>query len=296
MNTPILFIIYNRPETTQAVFDVIKSIKPTRLFIAADGPKTEEDVLLCEQARSIIKQIDWDTDCQTRFLEKNMGCKLGVSSAISWFFDQVEAGIILEDDCVPHPDFFGFTSQLLDYYQNDNRIMMITGTNYLKDSLKSAIPSSYFFSRYFAIWGWATWRRAWELYDISMKQWPKLREQNQLSSFYSHQYLIDKFNHEFDLAYHDNINCWGIQWFYSCLFNHGLSVVPKVNMISNIGVIGTHTNADTKNNYFQTFNLSTQSLHHPVQIYPEVLYEEPFYEDQFAPKKKRFFSFKKFML
>ena len=153
MNTPILFIIYNRPETTQAVFDVIKSIKPTRLFIAADGPKTEEDVLLCEQARSIIKQIDWDTDCQTRFLEKNMGCKLGVSSAISWFFDQVEAGIILEDDCVPHPDFFGFTSQLLDYYQNDNRIMMITGTNYLKDSLKSAIPSSYFFSRYFAIWG-----------------------------------------------------------------------------------------------------------------------------------------------
>ena len=99
MNTPILFIIYNRPETTQAVFDVIKSIKPSRLFIAADGPKTEQDVLLCEQARSIIKQIDWDTDCQTRFLEKNMGCKLGVSSAISWFFDQVEAGIILEDDC-----------------------------------------------------------------------------------------------------------------------------------------------------------------------------------------------------
>ncbi len=157
---PILLLIFNRPDLTKKVFDQIKKAKPTQLFIAADGPRVgrEHEQELCAQARATVDLIDWDCEVKTLFRDTNLGCGLGVSSAINWFFDHVEEGIILEDDCIPDLSFFSFCQTMLEQYRHDDRVAMISGTNVLPN--QSVRESSYSFARYYDIWGWATWRRA----------------------------------------------------------------------------------------------------------------------------------------
>ena len=171
-NTPILFLIFNRPDTTFKVFEEIRKIKPAKLYIAADGPRPnvigEEEK--CTASRNIIKQVDWDCDVKTLFREKNLGCKIAVSSAISWFFENVEEGIILEDDTFPTQSFFWFCQELLDFYRNDSRIMHISGNNFQLGKIRG--EGSYYFSKYNHIWGWATWKRAWRFYDVSLNTFP----------------------------------------------------------------------------------------------------------------------------
>ncbi|MFA7193550.1 MAG: hypothetical protein WC087_01390 [Candidatus Paceibacterota bacterium] len=244
METPILFLVFNRPDTTQRVFDEIRNAKPKYLFIAADGPRinNDNDRLRCGEVRSIVKNIDWDCEVKTLFREENLGCKLAISSAITWFFDNVEMGIILEDDCLPNKSFFSFCSKLLLRYKNDNQVMMISGTHHLKNL---EIHDDYFFSNHFQIWGWATWKRAWDLYDIEMKEWPILIKEGSFEDVYKdrkiYQYYKDSFNH----AYHNLVNTWDIQWNYTCVLNKGLSITPKHNLVTNIGVQGTHTTTKT---------------------------------------------------
>ena len=241
LTTPVLFLIFNRPDTTQKVFDAIKQARPRQLFVAADGPREgkEGEKEKCKQVRKIIEQVDWDCEVKTLFRDKNLGCKIAVSSAIDWFFENVEEGIILEDDCLPDQSFFQFSKIMLEKYRNDTRIMMISGTNYLFN--KVTISESYFFSKFYAIWGWATWRRAWMRYDINMNSWPEFRNNKQLTWIFNDKEIIEYYTNMFQRTYDNKINCWGIQWAYSCIFNNGLSVVPGKNLIANIGVTGTHT-------------------------------------------------------
>lgn len=173
-NVPILFIIFNRPETTKAVFHEIRKNQPFQLFVAADGPRREifEDIENCRKVREIIQLIDWECNVQTLFRDENLGCKIAVSSAIDWFFSQVDEGIILEDDCLPDQSFFPFCQELLEKYRYDAKIMMIGGSNFQFN--KNKFEYSYYFSRYFHIWGWASWKRAWQFYDVEMKAWPEI--------------------------------------------------------------------------------------------------------------------------
>ena len=247
LKTPILFIIFNRPKTTEAVFGQIKSMKPTQLFIAADGPRSEKngEKELCEETRKIITKIDWPCEIKTLFREKNLGCKLAVSEAISWFFDNVEQGIILEDDCVPNKSFFSFCERMLEKYKTDEKIMMVSGTNYLN---LVDIEKDYFFSRYFSVWGWATWKRAWNKYDISMTSWPQYKKQRKLREIFK-GYTAEKFYEiMFDQVKENRVSTWDIQWAYTCLFNNGLSCTPKYNLIKNIGQSGTHINTKKPSN------------------------------------------------
>jgi hypothetical protein len=185
-DTPILFLIFNRPDTTQKVFNEIRKIKPRQLFVAADGPREDhpEDKEKCEQTRKIIDQVDWDCEVKTLFRDKNLGCKHAVSGAINWFFKNVEQGIILEDDCLPDQSFFGFCQELLNKYKNNKQIFNISGNNFQDGMWRG--DGSYYFSKYFHCWGWATWADRWQNYfDIKMKNYPKFKEEKRIKELFS---------------------------------------------------------------------------------------------------------------
>ncbi len=240
LNTPVLFLVFNRLNSTKKVFEEIKKAKPKKIFIAADGPRNQEEKSKTDSVREyIIKNIKWKCQVKTLFREKNLGCKYAVSSAIDWFFKNVERGIILEDDCLPNQSFFRFCQEMLEKYRDNEKIMHVSGTNIEE---VSKIPESYFLSRCTNVWGWATWRRAWKDYDVEMRKWPiwKIKILGLMKNYG----LFNKIKswRLYELTYRNKINTWDYQWDFLCRIKKGLSIVPKVNLITNLGFIeGTHT-------------------------------------------------------
>lgn len=234
IKTPILFLIFSRPDTTQMVFQAIRKARPGRLFVAADGPRENrpEEAEKCQACRAIIDQVDWECEVHTLFRETNLGLKLAVSSAITWFFDQVEEGIILEDDCIPSQSFFCFCQELLEKYRDDERVMSICGNNF-QDGRERG-DGTYYFSRVPGIWGWATWRRAWKLFDPESKTFPQFKEQQQIKNIFQ-----DKISQRFFISKIQDArnggNTWGFPWVYAVLANNGLCATPNVNLVSNCG-------------------------------------------------------------
>lgn len=240
-NTPILFLIFNRPDTTKQVFEKIREIQPKYLYVAADGPRTnkEGEKELCETTRNIVlDNIDWDCEVKTLLRDENLGCGKAVSSAITWFFENVEQGIIMEDDTLPKISFFTFCEEMLVKYKENARIMSISGTNFLSSVYKT--DNSYLFSEYGGIWGWASWRRAWKGYDYTIASWSTDTSKNHFKKKYSsNQYHF--FEDVFDKVH--SIDTWDYQWWYHRLRNDGLSIIPSVNLVKNIGfdLNATHT-------------------------------------------------------
>lgn len=267
LSTPILFLIFNRPDTTQIVFDEIRKAKPKRLFIAGDGPRKDrlEDTGLCQKTRAIVDLVDWDCQVSTLFRDENLGCKYAVSSAIDWFFSNVEEGIILEDDIIPEQSFFPFCEELLERYRDDERILMISGANFQFG--RKTTEDSYYFSRYFHIWGWATWKRAWKLYDKEMKAWPEIREKGYLNNILSEKRLVRYWEKVFNSIYNGSITTWDYQWVFSCWIQGGLSIIPTINMVSNIGFgqSSTHTKGENIRANMKTESMAFP-LHHPKYI------------------------------
>lgn len=234
---PVLFLIFNRPDTTQLVFEQIRQARPAQLFIAADGPrstKSGEDSL-CAKARQVVQQVDWDCEVRTLFREQNLGCKQAVSSAIDWFFSQVDAGIILEDDCLPEQTFFSFCTDLLDQYRDNDRVMHISGITFQARRDVTA-GASYYFSGFASIWGWATWRRAWQRYAVD----PTDNANNvSLAAPYFNQrqrWLLGE-------VIAGRLDTWDVQWLVAIRRYNGLSIVPRVSQVTNIGfgLSATHT-------------------------------------------------------
>lgn len=267
MQTPILFLIFNRPETTQKVFDSIRIVRPKYLYVAADGPRfdKDDDKERCEATRNIIKQVDWDCELELLYRDKNLGCKHAVSSAINWFFEIEEMGIILEDDCLPDQSFYLFCEKMLERYKNDNRIGMVTGMNYLFNKVK--MTDSYFYSRYYPIWGWATWRRAWKLYDINITKWQTTEMEKHLKISYKNSNIISFFKHMFENVSNAKIDTWDIQWVYTCIHHNLLCIAPKYNLIANIGFVGTHTG--TRISRFVNMpvkSIDINNIHYPKNV------------------------------
>jgi len=241
--TPILFLIFNRPDTTKRVFESISSIKPAKLYIAADGARKDKlgEDLLCEDTKSIIDLIDWECEVKTLFRTENLGCKIAVSSAIDWFFENEEQGIILEDDCLPNESFYNYCETLLNYYVSDERIMHISGNNF-QDGIVRGI-GTYYFSNYNHIWGWATWKRAWKAYNVDLS----FLTETEIETLIEKQFDTKKerlfWNNIFKKVINKTIGTWDYQWTYAVWKNNGLSILPNKNMIANIGFNnnGTHT-------------------------------------------------------
>ena len=266
VSSPVLMLVFNRPLETQKTFDVIRSVKPARLYIAADGPRPgrEDDLLNCEAVRQVALTVDWPCELTTLFREENLGCKKAVSGAISWFFENEEQGIIIEDDIIADPGFFRFCDELLELYKDNSGIMAISASNYVPKELLT--NDSYYFSRYPHIWGWASWRRAWRLYDVEMSRWETLRESDWLLKVGDGNRDFERYWKKlFDRTSRGEINTWDYQWLYTCWSNNGLAILPRVNLSENIGFDqnATHTSGGVG----WIGNLKAGEIHFPL-IHP----------------------------
>ncbi len=254
LNTPVAFLIFNRPHTTERVFAEIARARPPKLLVVADGPRSDRpgEALLCAQTRAIVERIDWDCEVLTNFAEQNMGCKKRIASGIDWIFSQVPEAIILEDDCLPEPSFFRFCEEMLIRYRDDERVGMVSGGNLQFGRRRG--DSSYYFSRYTHIWGWATWRRAWQHYDRDIEQWPTFRQEGWVQQLFDRRGEQLYWEQSFELVHGGKLDTWDCSWTFASLLRGMLQIVPNVNLISNIGfgadaththVVGEHANMPT---------------------------------------------------
>ncbi len=265
--TPILFLLFNRPDTTRVVFDQIKKVKPMRLFVAADGPRQSVagEMEQCEETRKIIKELDWDCEVKTLFRQDNLGCGLAVSSAITWFFEQVAEGIILEDDCYPDLSFFRYCQELLIKYRDIDRVKLIGGNNF-----QNGIPrgtGSYYFSHYPEIWGWASWRRAWNHYDFKMSDLDKTFAPGNLKDVFKSSKEKKYWYGKFLQTKNGKNTTWDYQLMYSILRNNGIAISPKVNLVKNIGIDNKPTHLSLRDS---NKDLKIKSLAFPL-VHPEII-------------------------
>jgi hypothetical protein len=276
-NTPILFLIYNRPDTTAKVFAKIRDIRPKVLFVAADGPNMERvgDIDLCSETRNmVINNIDWECEIRTLFRDNNLGCGKAPYEAISWFFENVEEGIILEDDCLPSSSFFIFCSELLKKFRDDQKIMIISGFNCL-GSFEQA-GSDYFFTKLAGIWGWASWKRAWSQYKFEVPEWQNPAIQN--SVLQSLRSISDRTNlklHLDKIVQNKSNDFWDYQWWFYRLLNDGIGIVPVKNLIQNIGFGNAATHTLQQDHFLAT--LRAEELNFPLS-HPIIFLRNEFYE------------------
>lgn len=242
LSVPVGFIIFNRPATTARVFAAIRQAEPQRLLVIGDGPRAghPDDAEKCAAARAVIDQVDWNCEVLTNYTERNMGCERRVSSGLDWVFSRAEEAIILEDDCLPHPTFFRYCAELLDRYRNDTRVMHISGNLYGR---RICLPNdaSYGFCMLPQVWGWATWERAWRTFDRSLEKWSRFQANNRLSHLPFSRYVRRRLSERWQEAAEGRIDTWDFQWHFSVISNGGLAVVPRCNLISNIGFSDTAT-------------------------------------------------------
>ncbi len=284
----VLFIIFNRPDTTNRVFEKIKTAKPPRLYVAADGPRADrpDDIELCREARKIAAQIDWECEVKTLFREKNLGCKEAVSSAISWFFDNEEEGIILEDDCLPAVSFFLFCDTLLDKYRFDTRIRHIAGGNFQQG--KKWGDASYYFSAITHVWGWAGWRRVWKDYDKELSRYKENDVQEKLANVFNDPLIVESWHHIFKELKADKIDTWDYQLGLTNCFNNGLCIIPNYNLVSNIGFgsDATHT-TEASSIYANIAIIEIDEITHPIYFVPEKQADTYTLNDQFDVAERR---------
>ena len=243
LNVPVAFVVFNRPQPTRISFQRIREAKPSTLFVISDGPRPDRpgERELIEECREIAQQVDWDCEVTTLFSDVNLGCGRRISSGISHAMDSVDQLIILEDDCIPNPSFFPYCSELLTRYADDERVMAVSGNNFQQGIRRT--DASYYFSKYPHCWGWATWRRAWQYFDLSLSDWPEFRDAGHLGSMCFHRREIEYWTKIFDEVHAGNSQSWAYPWAACCWMHHGLTAIPAVNLVSNIGFgdNATHT-------------------------------------------------------
>lgn len=278
MNRAVLLIIFNREQTTAQVFGAIRAARPPRLYVAADGARAErgeEEEIKCRATRAaVLDNIDWPCEVFTRLSDHNQGCGPAVSSAITWFFDHEPDGIILEDDCLPHPDFFSYCEELLDRYADDHRVAFIGGNNHDFFDKPTGDPS-YYFSAYNHVWGWASWRRTWELFDyhhsgLKFSQYCSSMRRFGLS-FVERYYWSYLFLRLRTVGF----NAWDYPLSMTLQMRGLLSIIPQSSVIANIGFAAdaTHTVRPTDRRYCDRPLLPIMPLTHPDTVERNALYD-----------------------
>lgn len=266
---PIAVFIFNRPDLAAETLEILRIVRPSTLFLVADGPRNsrENEACLCTRARAVFDEVDWPCRIERNFSDTNLGCRNRLSSGITWVFKHVDRAVILEDDCHPVIEFFDFAQHMLEKFENDSRVFAVTGTNFCGEWRHS--EQDYHFSIYGGIWGWATWRRAWAYYDNSMKLfetpgarrafWHQLRSPLQVLKRY---YYCKK-------TYERRLDSWGYVWSFTRMINSGLTVVPAVNLVQNKGFRqdGTHTVARAASKHIaKTGGLSFPLRENPIIV------------------------------
>jgi len=278
-NIPILLIIFRRKDVALQSLERIRKVRPARLYIAGDGARDHaegEKELVDDTRKAVMEAINWPCDVHTLFQEKNLGCSLGVYTAINWLFENEEQGIILEDDCMMQESFFPFAEELLERYKDDERIGMIDGANYIKDV---EIPDSYGFSRYKATNGWATWRRAWKNMDINM-EWRKTPYADSIIANMGDRSRDKKYwRYRIKVVDHNDVSAWDWQWYFTLAAHNQLGIYPCCSLQSNIGFGegATHTSDGKMPSYYLTDEEIRFPLRHPKYMVPYIPFEKGFY-------------------
>jgi hypothetical protein len=267
LNTAVGLCIFDRPDTTELVFQAIARAKPKKLFVFADGPRSPAEAEVCESARAVTRKVSWDCDVKYDYSEENLGCALRTASGIDWVFSEVDEAIILDDDCIPDPTFFPFCEAMLERYRDDPRVMMVTGSNYLqhwKDDRQS-----YHFSHFGSVWGWASWKRSWEYYDLTMAAWSDEDVKARIRDLLSDDEVFTYQARRFDWRNSDPAarrHSWDLPWVFARLAQGGLSVVPSVNLITNVG----NTEGRGIAPDHPIAHLRSASMSSPLRFQPEV--------------------------
>ncbi|MDD4019276.1 MAG: hypothetical protein PHV28_15195, partial [Kiritimatiellae bacterium] len=263
---PVLLMGFNRPDMCAVVFDVLRKVRPKELFFAVDGPRANhpEDTVACQATRDLAHLVDWPCSLHTLFQSRNKGCRFAPPAAISWFFDFVPYGIVLEDDCVPSLDFFPFAQEMLTRYASEHRIGMVSGNNHY--GFQTDQQTSYHFSRHTLLWGWATWARAWRHYDIDMSRYSG--QLDAIRATVGHTKRFRSYWWRYIKAVQEGLDAWDIQWAVALLANRQLSVSPATNLVANIGFTyeSTHTGYDCDAALFSKISSIKFPLVHPETI------------------------------
>lgn len=270
LTTPVAFFIFNRVDTAERVFSLIREARPARLLVIADGPRADhpDDIERCGAARSIIERVDWNCEVTTNFASANLGCKRRMASGLDWVFSLTDEAIILEHDTLPHPSFFRFCQELLARYRDDKRVMSISGCNFQFGQERTAY--SYYFSRCVHCWGWATWRRAWQYYDVNMTLWPEIAQDGWLTSLLGSGLAHQYWSKVFDVTHRGYVDTWDYQWVFNCWSQNGMTILPHVNLVANIGFGdgATHTVSDSS----YVANMPTMPIAFPLRHPPFMLH------------------------
>jgi len=288
VSTAIAFIVFNRPAQTAQTFAAIKAERPRQLFIIADGPRPghPSDAQRCAAVRALVSQVDWPCDVHREFADANLGCKQRVSSGLDWVFGQVERAIVLEDDCLPHRDFFSFCDAMLEHYAEDERVWVVTGNNF-QDGQRHG-NGSYYFSKFSHCWGWASWRRAWTHYDSEITFWPQWQASQHWQELTPD--LIERQHWErlFDRAYRKKVDTWDYQWMASVWYHRGLTATPNVNLVRNIGFgeDATHTRS-TRNKLADLTTKPLGELTHPRHVEQNVAADAYVFDHALGGRQQR---------
>lgn len=268
MNLNVAFTFFNRPQLTAAAFEPIRQAKPERLFLIADGPRHQvaSDPDRCAETRGVVESlIDWNCDVYRNYSSQNLGCKMRQASGYSWVFENVEHCILLEDDCVADSSFFPFCQELLERYRDDQRIMAVSGDNF--QGGKKRTTYSYYFSKIVHVWGWATWRRAWQQYDVDNKLWPEIREGGWLQDIWRDRRHAAMWTQNFDQIA-AGLDSWDHQFTFAMYVNNALCILPNQNLVTNIGFgpDATHTHQLTPEGSCGRSKMSFPLIHPPFMI------------------------------
>ena len=289
IKTAVLFIVFNRPNTTSRVFEAIRKVRPPRLYVASDGPRADhngEDRKVAK-VREIATAVDWPCEVKTLFRDENFGCKYGPETGISWFFEHEEQGIILEDDCLPHPDFFSFCESLLDRYATDESVLAITGNNFQNGQQRG--EASYYFSKYFHCWGWATWRRAWKHYQGDLPFWPEWSQSDDWRAKTPDPVERRYWSKIAQAVISKKVDSWAYPWLLSCIYACGLTATPNKNLVANIGFGSDSTHTGDEASPFSNMAVhSIGKLIHPKKILQDVAADRYDFDWQFGGKTMRF--------
>ncbi|NUN65848.1 glycosyltransferase family 2 protein [Pseudanabaena biceps] len=268
--SPVALIAFNRPEQTKRVIEKILNYQPAQVLLILDAPRQNksDDPQKFHQVKQLLDQTDWNCQVFKNYAETNLGCKQRISTGIDWVFSQVESAIILEDDCLPDRSFFPFCEELLNRYRDDHRIFSISGDNFQLGRTRTNY--SYYYSLYNHCWGWATWRRAWQYYDVDMKLWETVRDGDWLNDILQNTAAAKYWKRKFQQTYIEKFDTWDYQWTLSCWLQSGLTILPNQNLVSNIGFDSqSSTHTKSKNSPFA--NMPTEAMNFPLKHPPFVI-------------------------
>jgi len=267
---PLLLIGFNRPDNFAALISRLREIEPSRIYVAIDGPRpgNSDDAIKVAQCRDLVSEIDWSAKVEVNFQEANLGCGLGVSTALNWFFAHEERGIILEDDILPQPTLFDFCSELLERYADDERVLAISGCNFVPPDQQSFPECSYRFSRVPHIWGWATWRRSWDLYRFTMTDWSSRLPNSRLWKVSGRSPAGFVFWRSiFDLMARQQVDTWDMQLVFEGMVRDMWTATCNVNLVDNVGFGEAATHTERRPQYLRASeNLAFPLSHPPVAV------------------------------